>query len=71
MGGGIGHEGDTCGALTGGILSLGLFYQDDDYHRLYRDCAEILGKADKSKNSHFCEEIAQSTSDLTLDLINA
>ena len=35
------------------------------------NCTEILGKANKSKNSHFCEEIAQSTSDLTLDLINA
>jgi hypothetical protein len=35
------------------------------------DCAEILSKANKSKNSHFCEEIARSTSDLTLDLINA
>jgi len=48
--------------------------------RLYRgfvsqfgstNCTEILGKANNSKNSHFCEEIAQSTSDLTLDLINA
>ena len=34
-------------------------------------CNEILGKANKYKNSHFCEKIAQSTSDLTLDLINA
>ena len=34
------------------------------------DCTEILSKANKSKNSHFCEEIARSTSDLTLDLIS-
>lgn len=57
MGGGIGHEGDTCGDLTGGILSLGLFYQDDDYHRLYRDCAEYYRRFKIRSGSTKCMDI--------------
>ena len=47
--------------------------------RLYRefvsrfgsaDCADILGKTDKSKSRDFCEEIAQSTARFTLGLID-
>ncbi|MGB3478953.1 MAG: hypothetical protein WBB67_07315, partial [bacterium] len=47
--------------------------------RLYRkfvsrfgsaDCTDILGKTYESKTRGFCEEIARSTAQLTLDLIN-
>lgn len=57
LGGGIGHEGDTCGSLTGGILSLGLFYQDDDYRRLYRDCAEYYRRFKMHSGSSKCKDI--------------
>jgi C_GCAxxG_C_C family probable redox protein len=57
LGGGIGHEGDTCGALTGGILSLGLFYQDDDCHRLYRDCDEYYRRFKVRSGSSKCMDI--------------
>lgn len=57
LGGGIGHEGDTCGALTGGILSLGLFYQDDDCHSLYRDCAEYYRRFKMHSGSSKCKDI--------------
>ncbi|MCK4604654.1 MAG: C-GCAxxG-C-C family protein, partial [Deltaproteobacteria bacterium] len=57
LGGGIGHEGDTCGALTGGILSLGLFYRGDDYHRLYRDCAECYRRFKVRSGSTKCMDI--------------
>lgn len=57
LGGGIGHEGDTCGALTGGILSLGLFYQDDDYYRLYCDCAEYYRRFKVRSGSTKCMDI--------------
>jgi C_GCAxxG_C_C family probable redox protein len=57
LGGGIGHEGDTCGALTGGILSLGLFYRDDDCRRLYRDCAEHYRRFKIHSGSSKCKDI--------------
>jgi C_GCAxxG_C_C family probable redox protein len=57
LGGGIGHEGDTCGSLTGGILSLGLFYQDDDCHSLYRDCAEYYRRFKMHSGSSKCKDI--------------
>lgn len=34
------------------------------------DCIDILGKVCRSKDRDFCEEVARSTAQLTLDLID-
>jgi len=57
LGGGIGHEGDTCGALTGGVLSLGLYNQDDDSDRLFRDCVEYYRRFVRRFGSSKCRDI--------------
>ena len=113
--GGIGFQGDICGAFMGGVLALGIVFgaelqglqptrllraglvamkegsrvfQNEHLHPSFRtslragklygefvsrfgsaDCTDILGKTYRSKDREFCEEIAQSTARLTLDLI--
>ncbi|MCK4390455.1 MAG: C-GCAxxG-C-C family protein [Desulfobacterales bacterium] len=57
LGGGIGHEGDTCGALTGGVLSLGLYNQDHDYHRLCGDCIDFYRRFTRRFRTSKCREI--------------
>ena len=57
LGGGIGHEGDTCGALTGGVLSLGLYHQDNDCNRLWPDCIEYYRKFNTRFGSSKCRDI--------------
>ncbi|HID28797.1 MAG TPA: C_GCAxxG_C_C family protein [Desulfobacterales bacterium] len=57
LGGGIGHEGDTCGALTGGVLSLGLCNRHDDFDRLCCDCAEYYRRFDRRFGSSKCRDI--------------
>ena len=57
MGGGIGHEGDTCGALTGGILSLGLYNRNCDFNRLCRDCIEYYQRFCRLNGSSKCRDI--------------
>jgi C_GCAxxG_C_C family probable redox protein len=57
LGGGIGHEGDTCGALTGGILSLGLYHRDNDDERLWPDCIEYYQRFNRRFGSSKCRNI--------------
>jgi C_GCAxxG_C_C family probable redox protein len=57
LGGGIGHEGDTCGALTGGVLSLGLYHRDSEYDRLYLDCSEFYHRFRRRFGSSKCRDI--------------
>jgi C_GCAxxG_C_C family probable redox protein len=114
--GGIGFQGDVCGALMGGVLALGMAYgtelqmrhptkvfraglvamkegsrvfQNEHLHpsfraslrvgRLYRrfvsqfgsaDCTDIIGRTHGTKNRDFCEQIAHSTAQSALDLID-
>jgi C_GCAxxG_C_C family probable redox protein len=57
LGGGIGHEGDTCGALTGGVLSLGLYHRDNDCNRLWPDCIEYYRRFNTRFGSSKCRDI--------------
>lgn len=57
LGGGVGHEGDTCGCLTGGILSLGLFHQYSDLNILYGDCYEYYQRFKTYSGSTKCVDI--------------
>jgi C_GCAxxG_C_C family probable redox protein len=57
LGGGIGHEGDTCGALTGGVLSLGLYHRNNDCNRLWPDCIEYYRRFNTRHNSSKCKDI--------------
>jgi len=57
LGGGIGHEGDTCGALTGGILALGLYHQDDPCRCLYPDCGAYYHRFKTRFGSSKCRDI--------------
>ena len=57
LGGGIGHEGDTCGALTGGVLSFGLCNRHDDFDRLCRDCIEYYRRFNRRFGSTKCRDI--------------
>lgn len=57
LGGGIGHEGDTCGGLTGGVLSLGLYHRDNDYERLCADCIEYYQRFNRRFGSSKCRDI--------------
>ena len=57
LGGGIGHEGDTCGALTGGVLSLGQFHRGNDDERLWRDCIEYYRRFNRRFGSSKCRNI--------------
>lgn len=57
LGGGVGHEGDTCGALTGGVLSLGLYHLDNEYDRLYSDCIEYYDRFIRRFGSSKCRDI--------------
>ena len=57
MGGGIGHEGDTCGALSGGVLALGLYHRDHPLGDLYRDCNEYFYRFTRFFGSSKCGDI--------------
>jgi C_GCAxxG_C_C family probable redox protein len=57
LGGGIGHEGDTCGALTGGVLSLGLYHLDNDCNYLWPDCIEYYRRFNTHFGSSKCRDI--------------
>jgi len=57
LGGGIGHEGDTCGALTGAVLSLGLYHQGGDRRALYRDAASFYNRFTRYYGSSKCRDI--------------
>jgi len=57
LGGGIGHEGDTCGALTGGILSLGLYHRDHACDCLCSHCMEYYHRFKRRFGSSKCRDI--------------
>ena len=57
LGGGVGHEGDTCGALTGGVLSLGLYHRNNESDRLYPDCIEFYDSFKRRFGSSKCRDI--------------
>jgi C_GCAxxG_C_C family probable redox protein len=57
LGGGIGHEGDACGALTGGILSLGLYHRNDPCKRLCIDCVEYYHRFKERFGTTKCKDI--------------
>ena len=57
LGGGVGHEGDTCGALTGGILSLGLYHRNNECDQLYPDCIEYYNRFKRRFGSSKCRDI--------------
>jgi len=57
LGGGVGHEGDTCGALTGGVLSLGLYHRNNECDRLYPDCIEYYDRFKQRFGSSKCRDI--------------
>ena len=57
LGGGVGHEGDTCGALTGGVLSLGLYHRNNECDRLYPDCIEYYDRFIRRFGSSKCRDI--------------
>ena len=57
LGGGVGHEGDTCGALTGGVLALGLCNRNHHFDRLYCDCIEYYRRFNRRFGSSKCRDI--------------
>lgn len=57
LGGGVGHEGDTCGALTGGLLSLGRHHQGGKQEAVYRDSTKFYKKFTDYYGSSKCRDI--------------
>lgn len=63
LGGGIGHEGELCGALTGGVLAIGLHFgsdnpQDKDAKfRTYERSAEYVRRFAMANGAKRCREL--------------
>jgi C_GCAxxG_C_C family probable redox protein len=57
LGGGIGHEGDTCGALTGGILALGRRHLSGSQEIFYEEGRRFYQKFVRCYGSGKCRDI--------------
>ena len=61
FGGGIGHQGETCGAVTGAIMAIGLKYggtrDEDSLEKTYGLIAKFLEKFKARHGSTFCREL--------------
>ena len=61
FGGGIGHQGETCGAVTGAIMAIGLKYggvlDEDSTEKLYGLIAKYLEKFKARHGSTHCREL--------------
>lgn len=63
FGGGIGHEGELCGALTGGVLAIGLHFGSDDPKdkdakaRAYERSAEYMRRFAMANGAKRCREL--------------
>ena len=61
FGGGIGHQGETCGAVTGAIMVIGLKHggvlDEDSAEKLYGLIARFLEKFKARHGSTHCREL--------------
>jgi C_GCAxxG_C_C family probable redox protein len=63
FGGGVGNMGDMCGALSGGVMAIGLRYgrsrleQNEEKERTYRYCAEWMRRFTANFGSGRCRDI--------------
>jgi C_GCAxxG_C_C family probable redox protein len=63
LGGGIGHEGELCGALTGGVLVLGLCYSSNDpkdnaaKQKVYDRSAELMRRFAMANGAKRCRDL--------------
>lgn len=63
LGGGIGHEGELCGALTGGALAVGLHFGSDDPNdkaakaTAYERSAEYMRRFANANGARRCREL--------------
>ncbi|MDR3565744.1 MAG: C-GCAxxG-C-C family protein [Negativicutes bacterium] len=60
FGGGMGHMAETCGAVTGAFMVLGLQYEPDDVQardRLYSQVREFADKFKAIHGSILCKEL--------------
>ena len=65
FGGGIGKQGEACGAVTGGVMALNLLYGRDDAERredketAYAKAAEFMKRFEEQNGNLRCGELLQ------------
>jgi C_GCAxxG_C_C family probable redox protein len=63
LGGGLGHEGELCGALTGGVLLIGLQFGSNDYHDkaakalTYERCSDFMDRFVMANGAKRCRDL--------------